>query len=247
MVKWYVVQSLPLLWDSMRIIEFEQIDSTNEYIKRNIGELNHFTVVQSQYQSKGKGRNGHVWHSTKGENILLSFLIKDSIQPNMIHHYTQIAALSVIQLLQEYQVSALIKWPNDIFVNDQKIAGILVEAVFQDTIQGVVIGIGLNVNTNAYQSMASYLNRELDLTNVRDNLILKFSKVYEQYNKEGYQNILATVNTLSYLKDKPITYAPYGKVLFKELLENGMIVIEDQNDKQSLSLLQVNEISLSQD
>lgn len=243
MAKLYVVPNLPLLWDSMRIIEFEQIDSTNEFIKRNIDELNHFTVVQSQYQSMGKGRNGHVWHSIKGDNILLSVLIKDGLQPNMTHHFTQIAALSIIQLLQNYHIPASIKWPNDIFVDDQKIAGILIEAIYQNTIQGVVIGMGLNVNTKAYQSMASYLNKELKIINVRDKLISSLKNVYRHYIEEGYQDILATVNSLSYLKDRPITYVPYGKVIFKELLENGMIMIEDHNKKQIL--LHVNEISLS--
>lgn len=226
----------------MELIEFEQIDSTNDYIKRNMNQLKHFTVVHSYYQTNGKGRNGHIWESKKGENLLISFLLKECENISHTYHMTQVATLAILNVLQEYQIPAQIKWPNDIFVDNQKIGGILVEAIFEETLQAIVIGIGLNVNTRQFQSMSRYKNKKIDIRHVRTTLIKCMETVYAAYIHNGYTEILQIVNQNSYLKGKWISYHEYGEIQFQELLEDGTLLVKDRNKNKFK--LYINEISL---
>ena len=77
----------------------------------------------------------------------MSILVKDFKKPQDLHKMTQLVACSVAGLLDRYGIKAKIKWPNDIYVDDLKICGILVEAIYQTDLEGVVVGVGLNVNS----------------------------------------------------------------------------------------------------
>ena len=139
----------------MNYIELDEVDSTNEYVKRNIDKLPDFSVVRCNHQTAGHGRNGHIWESQKGQDLLMSILIKEFKNPQDLYKLAQIASCSVVELLDRYGIEGKIKWPNDIYVDDLKICGILVEALHQDESDAVVIGIGLNVNSisGEYASM----------------------------------------------------------------------------------------------
>ena len=126
----------------MSYIELDTVDSTNEYVKKNIDRLNNLSVVRCNYQTSGKGRNGHVWQSKPGEDLLMSILVKDFKNPQDLHKMTQIAACSVVGLLERYGIKAKIKWPNYVYVDDLKICGILLAAVFDSNLKGIIVGIG---------------------------------------------------------------------------------------------------------
>ena len=127
---------------------FSEIDSTNLYIKKHYKELNNFSVVSSLFQTKGKGRNNHIWDSNPGENLLCSVLIKDKDIISKGGLISLITACSISNYLEKNKFSNVnIKWPNDIYINNKKIAGILLESQIPEY---VVIGIGLNVNQKEF-------------------------------------------------------------------------------------------------
>ena len=83
----------------MKLIELEEVDSTNDYLKREYKNLPMQTCVTAKYQTKGRGRNGHVWESHANENLIMSFLFKDFHKIEDAWKMTQLATCSVVGLL----------------------------------------------------------------------------------------------------------------------------------------------------
>jgi len=130
------------------IIWLASIDSTNEEAKRRISDIDNLSVVSALEQTSGRGQRGNAWDSTPGENLLFSIVLKSpSIKAEEHFALNEITALSVIDFLSTYGVKAKIKWPNDIYVGEKKICGILIENSFLGRdISSSIIGIGLNIN-----------------------------------------------------------------------------------------------------
>lgn len=228
----------------MYYIELDEIDSSNDYIKRNLEDLPNLSVVRCNYQTKGRGRNGHLWQSNKGDDLLMSILIKDFKDSQNLHKMTQIAACSVADLLHRYGIKAKIKWPNDIYVDNLKICGILVEAVYQGDLRGVVVGIGLNVNSinGDYASMKMKTGNSYLIETIMIRMLAQFKIYYGLYQQGCYREILNYVNKMSYLKERKIEYLDYGLVTFTKLNEDGTVEFIDSNNQKHNVL--INEISL---
>lgn len=139
------------------IIWFESIDSTNEECRRCISDIDNLSVVAALSQTSGRGQRGNVWLSEPGQNLTFSIVLKFTVnvmagELEPMHAYDQfvlseIAALSVVDMLAEHDIQAKIKWPNDIYVGDRKICGMLIENSLRgEWLQHSIIGIGLNVN-----------------------------------------------------------------------------------------------------
>jgi BirA family biotin operon repressor/biotin-[acetyl-CoA-carboxylase] ligase len=104
------------------------------------------TVLRAEYQSAGRGRLDRTWEAPQGVNLLVSLLFRDV--PSRLHVLTQVVALAATQVARDCGVEAVLKWPNDILVGTQKLAGILAQAapVGPDgKIPFVVVGIGCNL------------------------------------------------------------------------------------------------------
>lgn len=228
----------------MNYIELDEVDSTNDYVKINLEQLPNFCVVKCNYQTAGRGRNGHVWQSRKGQDLLMSILIKDFYDPQDLHKMTQVAAFSVVELLERYGIKAKIKWPNDVYVGDLKICGILVEAIYQDGLKGVVIGIGLNVNSisGEYTSMKMKMGQDYLIKPIMIAMLTYFKIYYSLYQQGCYDQILDNVNNISYLKNKRVKYKDYGLVTFTRLNEDGTVDFIDSNYQRYRIL--INEVSL---
>lgn len=139
------------------IIWFESTDSTNEECRRRISDIDNLSVVAALSQTSGRGQRGNVWLSEPGQNLTFSIVLKFPVnvmagELEPMHAYDQfvlseIAALSVVDMLAEHDIQAKIKWPNDIYVGDRKICGMLIENSLRgEWLQHSIIGIGLNVN-----------------------------------------------------------------------------------------------------
>ena len=142
----------------MNVIKLDAIDSTNEFLKRFLNEQNveNYTVITAENQTKGKGQMGAVWESETGKNLIMSILIKDFITDiNQIFNLNCIVSLSVIQVLQQYSIPKLsIKWPNDIMSDTKKIGGILIEnSIKNDGTIFSVVGLGLNCNQTNFEHL----------------------------------------------------------------------------------------------
>ena len=188
----------------MREIYFESIDSTNTYLKNNYESLDDMTFVRADIQTKGRGRNDRVWKADKGDNLLFSILIKDK---EMIDRYKALSVNSayiVLKVLESYGIDNLsIKWPNDIYVNDRKICGILLEAVSRNDIECLIIGIGINVNQEEFvgeyitdpTSMYLELHEEIDLNEFKEKV---FASLSNNLREDYYEEI----KEYDYLKNK---------------------------------------------
>ena len=142
----------------MKLIKLDAIDSTNDFLKALSGaqELENFTVVTAESQTKGKGQMGAVWNSEKSKNLIMSVFVKNLISNAEEAYQLNIAtALSVIEVLKKFNIKNLsIKWPNDIMSANYKMAGILIENSFKSNGSVfTIIGIGLNINQTDFTTL----------------------------------------------------------------------------------------------
>ena len=142
------------------VIALDETDSTNRYLnglctgtKESFPE---FTTVTAEYQTAGKGQRGNSWESERGKNLLFSFVLyPDFLEANRQFVLSQIVALAVKETLEPTAEGFSIKWPNDIYWNDRKICGKLIEHDLHGTrIARTIVGIGLNINQKQFLSDA---------------------------------------------------------------------------------------------
>lgn len=135
--------------DNFNFIGFEEIDSTNNYIKENWQNLPDLTVVTAEKQTAGRGRTGKSFESPKGTGAYFSLLLKNNISMEISKHLTVMAAVAVLDELKTVtQRDVKIKWVNDIYIDGKKVCGILTEGSVnpkKDIWNYAVIGIGINL------------------------------------------------------------------------------------------------------
>lgn len=133
-----------------RLIIHEQLRSTQDSARELAlkGEPEGAAVMALE-QTGGRGRSGHSWISPPGKNLALSLLLRPAIDPAEAALLGMMASIAAVQTIEACGVAtAELKWPNDVLVNGRKIAGILSEAALTSrTVEYVIIGIGLNVNS----------------------------------------------------------------------------------------------------
>ena len=187
---------------SYHIIHFDEIDSTNSYLKNSYKLLDNFTFVTASYQSSGKGRNDRVWTSNKGENLMFSLLIKDKPLLKKYSALSIVSAVEIAMLLESYGVkNVFIKWPNDVYVNDKKICGILLEG---QILEYLVIGVGLNVNQKQFPndlrrpatSLFLECDKEFDLSKIEKALFNSIVSDLMNLNEDYFLNYFRNHNYL---------------------------------------------------
>ncbi len=140
-------------------IHLEEIDSTSNYLKKILSEneVSEGTIVVADFQTGGRGQRGNSWESEKGQNLTFSILLKpDFVSANKQFIISQIIALAIKDVLDRYADGISIKWPNDIYWNNSKICGILIEnSLIGNYIQQSIAGIGININQTEFRSDAS--------------------------------------------------------------------------------------------
>ncbi len=152
-------------------------------------------IVVADAQTKGRGRSGASWHSPPGENVYLSFVVRPALSPAAVAPLTLVVGLVVRDVVAtRIGAPVRVKWPNDIFVSDRKLAGILVEGqVRGDALASVVVGIGLNVKTTVFppllDAIATSLAREgapdLDRASLVAEIVVGVMQATERFAREG--------------------------------------------------------------
>lgn len=139
-----------------RYILVRETASTNSYMARMASMLPSATVIHTPIQSAGRGQRGNTWESEDGKNAIFSFLLKQpAVAADKQFYISEAASLAVIDALKSYADGFTIKWPNDIYYHDKKIAGMLIEnSLMGDGINHSIIGIGVNVNQMQFLSDA---------------------------------------------------------------------------------------------
>jgi len=212
----------------------KQTHSTNVLLWEMIREksLPEGFVVQTDFQTAGKGQVGNSWESEAGRNLLFSMVLyPQRVTVDNQFLLSQLVSLGIKEALDEYTDGITVKWPNDIYWNDKKLVGILIENSLQGTkIKSSVIGIGLNVNQKVFVSNApnpvSLLritgkrqNRKLLLTKIRQNIqklytelsVTKIRAEYAEalYRKDGFYAYRANDETF---QAKIISVHPDGQL-----------------------------------
>lgn len=231
-------------WFAGDIYFYHEIGSTNDECKKLAEEgAKHGTLVVAEKQTKGKGRRGRSWESPKGTGIWMTLLLRPDIEPYNSSGLTLVTAMAINKAVQEITgLDAKIKWPNDIVVNGKKVTGILTEMSAQpEMINYIVIGIGINVNTEEFPEdiakTASSLKIESGKTIKRSSIIALFGKYFEQYYAEYIKTQDMSLLIDEYNKEL-INVDRQIKVLAKEnsytgiakgINRHGELIVETEN------------------
>ena len=201
----------------MRIIKLNAIDSTNSYLRQLSIEcdLDDYTIVMANYQSKGRGQMGTQWSSQDSKNLMVSVFKKVSfINIDQSFYISMAVALSIFEALKALQIKRLkIKWPNDILAENKKVGGILIENVIKhNQLQASVIGFGLNINQTEFDNLpqASSLRllsgKTFDLDEVLQHIIKQLQYYFSLLEAGKYEAIKKEYEQHLFRKNKPSTF-----------------------------------------
>jgi len=184
------------LSNERKIIHLDEVESTNLYLRQLVRDEQpeEGSVVIANYQTGGRGQMGSSWFSAKGENLLFSLLIYPrGVKANEQFIISRIASLAVKNTLDHFTDDIRIKWPNDIYWKDKKIAGMLIENDIQGKeIENAVIGIGINLNQQIFPpglpnpvSLRQITGTEHDIDYILEICLREFFLLYRDFQNDG--------------------------------------------------------------
>lgn len=235
-------------------ITLDRVPSTNDFLRGELSNSTPFvegTVIMAEEQFAGKGQMGKSWESPKGKNLIFSLLLCPSfLPPTQQFDLSIIISLALQQALSSIlPVEVKIKWPNDIYVNNNKIAGILIENILQgNKWKHAIVGIGVNVNQTKFSSalknptsVQKILHSSYYKEDLLSEICIFIEKFYEQLKKSEQESLRALylknlfgLNTLRKyringvsVEAKIVDVDTYGRLV---LDTNGVISINNFND-----------------
>ena len=238
---------------------FDVLGSTNEHAMRYVSDgYPEGTLILAYRQTHGRGRQGKTWDSPKN-NLYFSIILRPNLCLRRCSQLSFIAALSVrksIKSLINSKYNILLKWPNDILVDQKKISGILLEtsSVNQlNLVESLVLGIGVNVNnkSNLFANSTS-ISLYRGKTNIYEVLNLICNYFYEIYKdwklNNNFERILNEWLQFSYPIGTLLEVNKGGvnlKCKFNGLDSNGSLILLTNNKKEIITGGDVNIISLN--
>ncbi|MEN9980589.1 MAG: hypothetical protein RL542_376 [Bacteroidota bacterium] len=213
----------------MKLIKLNAIDSTNEFLKglSNKEDLENFTVVTAENQTKGKGQMGAVWNSEVGKNLIMSVLVKDFLSEiNEIFNLNIAVATAVITALKKQNIPSLsIKWPNDILSANKKIGGILIEnSIKSDGTILSIVGLGLNVNQTNFEglpkasSLAVVVGHELNKEELLSAIVSQLEANVEE-SKQNPTSLRQQFVDLLFKKGEPMPFTNQKEEKFMGIIQ----------------------------
>lgn len=196
------------------IYRFDTLPSTND--EATAPQYVEGDIIIAQRQTAGRGQRGHTWESREGENLTFSLLLEPLfLSPSEQFLISECVALGVCDALLHYGIEAQIKWTNDIYIGDRKLAGILIEHKLQGSaLARTVAGIGLNVNQKAFSddlpnpiSMAQATGREFDREEVLQTVATSLMARYKQLREGGAKELQADYHQRLYRLGQEHCYA----------------------------------------
>jgi len=192
----------------------EETTSTNIFAKDLLKKRQTLPfAVQAEFQTKGKGQFNKSWESRFGENLLFSIALNVSNIPiEQQFKISQIVAVSIRNIVAQYVQNVSIKWPNDIYVENCKIAGILIEnTIIGQQLDSCIVGIGLNINQTIFSqdlpnptSLKKLTSKEYDRDLIRNKIIDEIFKHFNEIENIGnlYDKYLYRKGELNQFKDE---------------------------------------------
>lgn len=235
-----------------RIIHLVETTSTNQFLKENASHLSScqektftasseesITVVVADYQTAGKGQGTNTWESEKGKNLLFSILVHPTTLPiERQYILSEAAALSYKEVLDAYTEDISVKWPNDIYWQDRKVSGTLIEtSLSKGVFKDFIIGTGINVNQKEFRSdapnpvsLCQITGREIPLEEVLDRVVEKFEEYYQMVIDGAYDTISKHYHEALYRKEGLFPYRDRNgefTASIDHVKDNGHLVLKD--------------------
>lgn len=226
-----------------KIVRLETVSSTNDYLKTYTPtETEQMTVAVADFQTAGRGQGSNSWESEAGKNLLFSVLLHPSEVPVACQFLlSEYGALSLREALLHYvnNGSITLKWPNDIYWNDKKLSGTLIETKLScGRIKDCVFGVGLNVNQTEFKSDApnpvslkQILGKEVSREELLQHIIEAFERNYELIRSANYGTIAAMYHDALYRSKGFYTYEDANGVFegaIVEVEDDGHLILRDK-------------------
>lgn len=220
------------LFVGQNLIKLSAVDSTNNYLKNlasNSEPLAEGTVIMADHQFAGRGQMNNEWIAEAGKNLTFSLLLRPNFLKVPEQFLLNIAvSVALNEVLLKYLPSGLsIKWPNDIYVENKKIGGILIENVIVGSnIKHSIIGIGLNINQSDFTgelksksvSLSQILQQDVNLMALLKEICTQIEQLYLKLRAGKYTNLKELYVSKLYRLNEVARYAANGKV-FEGIIE----------------------------
>ena len=228
-----------------KIYTFDTIDSTNNCARALAGcWAEEGTVIIAEQQTAGRGRLGRPWVANPNENLTFSIILRPTIPADAINLLPLSVAVAVAGAVEKVTGLKLeCKWPNDLLYNNQKVAGILLEGSYaQNTVDWIVIGIGINVNQTLFPgdldkkatSLKLAAGRDIDRTALFTAVLESLERYYHAGSKSGFQSILPDWIAKTKMIDQKISVMENGALLSGTVKgvsrEGGLILRSDAGE-----------------
>jgi BirA family transcriptional regulator, biotin operon repressor / biotin---[acetyl-CoA-carboxylase] ligase len=233
--------------ENINLIILSETDSTNNYANRliNKGKAVNGSTVLSHYQKNGRGQRGNTWESTPGNNLLASIVLFPAfLPPGKQFYLSKIASLALFDLLWEHNQEVTVKWPNDIYVGNKKIAGILIEtSILGNQFHSAVVGIGLNLNQEKFSaelpnpvSLKLLTGKNFDLRETVLQLRENFMKWYQKLEAGQMAEIDETYHKNLFRINEWAVFQKNNQHFEARILgtgEYGQLILEDRSGNQT--------------
>ena len=200
-----------------QVFKLNTVDSTNNYAANLLkdGIIENGAVVMADFQTNGRGQRNNVWHSDPGMNLCASFVyLPANLALSDLMTINWWVSLSVIDLLNKFSVKASIKWPNDIFVEDLKVGGLLIETVNQGTqVKSIIIGVGINVN-------------QLDFNTIQATSIKKTNRIHNSIEDVLWSLCDSLTSNVPLLNQRDMLKSSYEAHLFRVGVKQEFLIAE---------------------
>lgn len=230
--------------DSLGIpfLHFQELDSTNLEARRQAeAGVPHGACLAAEHQSAGRGRLDRRWLAPKGTCLLFSLILRPQLRLDQVFGLTSLAALAVCRAVESLSgLEPLIKWPNDVFLEGKKLAGILTEFTSRaENLEFVVVGVGLNVNLTARQldklpapaaSLKAATGHLWDRSVLLARILGEASQLYSQAKPTALPNMTREYAERSLLAGRQVTVrdgADLRKGIARGIDESGALLLEE--------------------
>lgn len=194
------------------LIHLSEVHSTNNYLKKILLEdnLEEGTVVYADFQTAGRGQRGNGWESERFKNLTFSMVLyPHMVQANEQFIISQFVSLAIKDVLSFYTDDISIKWPNDIYWQEKKICGILIENVLLGSkIHNSILGIGLNIHQTYFYSdapnpvsLSQITGDSYDLITILHQIIKRIEYYYTQIQNNSKESIISLYKESLFRKD----------------------------------------------
>ena len=219
------------------------VDSTNQYLLDKVDSLESGTVCLAEYQTKGRGRRGREWVSPFGSNLYLSMFWRLDTGMAAAMGLSLVVGVAIVEALEEMKLTNVkLKWPNDLYYQDKKLAGILVEMSGQaGAAANIVIGMGLNLMmsestkgiTQPWSSLFEVAHKqEIDRNQLTITMITTLHKTLDEYERYGMAGFVEKWNRLDNFINRPVTLLIGPKEITgiaRGINEHGAVLLETEN------------------